>query len=176
MQRLNLHLSARYVHIDKHLTLNKTFGMRMSNRTLILWPDMKAAAALFLFMFFTILFGSETASAAGHDTLRSYSPAMHMDKQEQSGNLKMRLASLPVKSNHLSEKKESLTIDFDDDDEQEDFIFAGKYIVPLAYFITLASLSVLTALYATVKNRLPFCAHFSETSSRKYILQRVLRI
>jgi hypothetical protein len=137
---------------------------------------MKAVAVFFLCLFFSLLHGSEAVHAAGHDTLRSYSAALHLNRQEQTPTLKMRLASLPVRNHHLSEKKESLTIDFDDDDEQEDFIFARKYVLPLTFFITLVSLSILTALYATVKHRLPFCAHFSYTSSHKYILHRVFRI
>lgn len=137
---------------------------------------MRAVAVFFLCLFFAILNGSEAAHATGHDTLRSYSPALHVDSQSQTPTLKMRLALLPIRNNHVSEKKESLTIDVDDDDVQEDFIFARKYVLPLSYFITLTGLSILTGLVSTVKNRLPFCGHFSYTSTNKYILQRVLRI
>lgn len=137
---------------------------------------MRAVAVFFLCLFLALLNGSEAAHAAGHDTLRSYSPAMHVNHQVQTRTLKMRLALLPIKNNHVSEKKESLNIDFDDDDIQEDFIFARKYVLPLTYFIILTSLSILGTSASTVKNRLPFCAHFSYTATNKYILQRVLRI
>jgi hypothetical protein len=143
---------------------------------LFLWQVMKALAVFFLCLFFSILNGSKAAHAAGHDTLRSYSPALHVDQHEQNPSLKMRLALLPVRNHLVSEKKESLSIDFDDDDEQEDFIFASKYVLPIAYFITITALSIISGFSLIIKNRLPFCAHFSDTSTPKYIRQRVLRI
>jgi hypothetical protein len=137
---------------------------------------MKAAAAFLLCLFFLLLGGSKPVQAHGHDTLRSYSPMQHMQIQGQASPLKMRLANLPVRNHSISDKKETLTIDFDDDDLQEDFVFSRKYVLPLSYFIVLASLSLLSGFFAVVRNRLPFCAHFSYNSSPRYILQRVLRL
>lgn len=139
-------------------------------------PSMKAAAAFLLCLFFLLLGGSKPAQATGHDTLRSYAPFQHLQKQGQSSPLRMRLANLPVHNHSISDKKESLTIDFDDDDFQEDYVFSRKYVLPLSYFIVLASLSLLSGFFAFVKNRLPFCAHFSFNASPRYILQRVLRL
>jgi hypothetical protein len=137
---------------------------------------MKAAAVFLLCLFCLLLGGSKPAQATGHDTLRSYSPMQHVEKPGQTSPFSMRLASLPVRNHSISDKKETLTIDFDDDDFQEDFVFNRKYVLQLSYFVVLASLSLLSGLFAVVKNRLPFCAHFSYTSSPKYILQRVLRL
>jgi len=137
---------------------------------------MKAAAAFLLCLFFLLLGGSKPAQANGHDTLRSYSPRLHSEKMGQKTPFQMRLANLPVRNHSISDKKESLTIDFDDDEFQEDFVFSRKYVLPLSYFIVLASLSLLSGFFAVVKNRLPFCTHFSYNSSPRYILQRVLRL
>ena len=137
---------------------------------------MKAVAVFILCLFCLLLETSTPAQAAGHDTLRSYSPARHVQKQEQTSPFSMRLANLPVRNHSISDKKESLNIDFDDDDFQEDFVFSRKYVLPVTLFIVLAGLSLLDALLATVKNRLPFCVHFSYNSAPRYILQRVLRL
>lgn len=137
---------------------------------------MKAAAVFILCLFFLLLGGSKSAQATGHDTVRSYSPLQHLQKQGQTGPLRMRLANLPVRNHSISDKKESLTIDFDDDEFQEDFVFSRKYVLPLSYFIVLTSLSLLSGFFAIVKNRLPFCTHFSYNASPRYILQRVLRL
>jgi hypothetical protein len=137
---------------------------------------MKSVALFILCLFFILLKGSEPAHATGHDTLRSYSAALHIDGQDQPRSLNMRLAMLPLRNHNISDKKESLSIDFDDDDVQEDFLVVRKYMLPITYFFTLASLSIFNLFYSHTKNRLPFCTHFSYTSSRKYILQRVLRI
>jgi hypothetical protein len=150
--------------------------MRVTNEYTIFVPRMKAVALFILCLFFALLNGSEAAHATGHDTLRSYSPAQHLTEQEQAPTLQMRLALLSDRNLQVSGKKESLNVDFDDDDEQEDFIFARKYVLPATYFIILTSFSVLSECFSTVKNRLPFCTHFSYTSANKYILQRVLRI
>lgn len=137
---------------------------------------MKSVAVFLLCLFFILLKGSESAHAAGHDTLRSYSAALHIDRQDQPQSLNTRLAMLPVRNHSISDKKESLSIDLDDDDIQEDFLSVRKYVLPLTVFFTLASVSIFSLFYSYTKHRVPFCTHFSYTSSRKYILQRVLRI
>jgi hypothetical protein len=137
---------------------------------------MKSVAVFLLCLFFILLKGSEPAHAAGHDTLRSYSPALHIDRQDQPQSLNTRLAMLPIRNHSISDKKESLSIDLDDDDVQEDFLSARKYVLPVTVYFTLASVSIFSLFYSYTKHRVPFCAHFSYNSSRKYIMQRVLRI
>lgn len=78
-----------------------------------------------------------------------------------------------LKNGKLSEKKEYFINISDDDDEVNNSrkqIITSKYAFALAYSFTLHH------FYKHPETRLPFCSHFSYTSSYKYIFQRVLRI
>jgi hypothetical protein len=161
---------------DRKLTLKKIKHNIPIRLYSIFVPRMKAVGLFLLCLFFILLKGSEPAHAAGHDTLRRYSAVLHTDRLQQTSPFGMRLALLPVRSHNISDKKETLSLDVDDDDEQEDFLYAGKSVMPVTFFITLAWLSISAASYSYIKNRIPFCGHFSYTSTYKYILQRVLRI
>jgi hypothetical protein len=78
-----------------------------------------------------------------------------------------------IKHSSLNDKNPEL---LNIEDESEDFRIIKK-VVPFAnYAILLASVTYFGSLFKEVKAKLPFCIHFSYTSSFKYILQRVLRI
>lgn len=77
----------------------------------------------------------------------------------------------PGSGSRISEEH-SFLVNIDDEDED----FARKLIV-LAPFITAFSYAfILICLCNSLKEQLPFCRHFSYTSSSKYLVQRVLRI
>lgn len=65
---------------------------------------------------------------------------------------------------------------FNVENEDEDFVFSKKSVVFVSYFITLATIFCFGYSFNPFKNRLPFCTHFSYTSSHLYLQQRVLRI
>ena len=78
-----------------------------------------------------------------------------------------------VKTNNLSTKKEDcLSIS----NEDEDLACSRKQVLIQKSAVGIAQIFLLNHFYNYPKNRLPFCSHFSYTSSYKYILQRVLRI
>jgi len=91
----------------------------------------------------------------------------------------------PAVSNHLTrglpEVRQGRTVDWKEniislEEESEELISAPKFELLVKYIFTLAYASVLLLLCHSVKNRLPFCKHFSYISSSIYILQRVLRL
>ena len=78
------------------------------------------------------------------------------------------------KIGHTIQKKDELINDENEDEEVEN---NTKSIWPSHNFILANANTFLSITKSNcVKIRLPFCKHFSYTSSFKYILQRVLRI
>lgn len=136
---------------------------------------MRIVVVFALFLFF-LLFGSyHDVRAEAITRASNYSSASIITgvSHERSVNT---YQDLPlIKSNGFIEKKDDFTR-VENEDEEEDVVFARKYILLTKYFVTLACVSVFSYFYNYIKNRLPFCRHFSYTSSYKYILQRVLRI
>jgi hypothetical protein len=66
--------------------------------------------------------------------------------------------------------------DFISIEDEDDLIVTRKFSVPVKYILLPDYNQLLVTFYNFPNNRLPFCTHFSYTSSYKYILQRVLRI
>jgi hypothetical protein len=141
---------------------------------LLLCPIMKAVAVFILFVCFFLFTGYHDVHAETHYSKTSYLTALNITKSGQIKSAITNLSSLQLENNSLAKKKEDLSID--DGNEGEDFTILRKSVLITRFFVTLASLSILSSLYNFIKNRLPFCSHFSYTSSFIYILQRVLRI
>jgi hypothetical protein len=76
------------------------------------------------------------------------------------------------KNLRLNDNREDF-ITLEDDD---DLVVTRKLSTPVKLLFIPDYASTLVTYFNFPKNRLPFCKHFSYTSSCKYILQRVLRI
>jgi hypothetical protein len=92
--------------------------------------------------------------------------ALHKPARNQS------LALTFHKHSRLNDSREDF-ISIEDDD---DIVLARKLAVPIKYILLPDYSSSVHVVYSFQKSRLPFCKHFSYTSSPKYIFQRVLRI
>ena len=139
---------------------------------------MKAAVIFFISMFFLcilsqVLKGNDHVNAEIHHNTSFYSAARTFEKKEQIKFGRINQNFPLVKFNTFSDRDEDfISIENEDDD----FAFSRKQILPARALTTLICSAVLVHFYNYSKNRLPFCRHLSYTSSFKYILQRVLRL
>jgi len=104
-----------------------------------------------------------------------YSPTRPVKESEQLrlGNTTNKLTILREAASLDADNEGVTATETDDDDE---LLSPRKYVEVFNYFITffLAYRSEYICRY--VKNRLPFCKHFSYTSSDQYIVLRVIRV
>lgn len=133
---------------------------------------MRAVFVFFLFVSLLLLSSYDDVHA-GDNPGRTCYITTHVEKAQSSKFGYGNPALSEIKNTSLSEKKEDL---ISIEDEDEDMAVARKNVWLTRYFITPAYTSVSAHFNDSVKNRLPFCRHFSYTSSYIYILQRVLRI
>ncbi|WP_158829225.1 hypothetical protein [Mucilaginibacter lacusdianchii] len=134
---------------------------------------MKAAYLFFIALCFLLLRGDSYAYARAHHNALCYSPAQHTDKQNQIKAAVKNQDGTVVTSASSKEVNDYL-ISVEDDDENT--VFARKFMLPAKYFIILSYILVLSTFYTYVKKRLPFCIHLSYIDSCKYLVQRSLRI
>ena len=135
---------------------------------------MRIDILLFLLLFFLVITGSNPVSNSVHHNKTSYQPTQNIVKAQQS-RLEYANLGLPLIINdNLNQKKDDLISLADDDDD--DIVFSRKLVVAAKQFVALSYTFVSVHFYNYHKNRLPFCRHFSYTSSIKYIIQRVLRL
>ncbi|WP_442589059.1 hypothetical protein ACSBL2_23860 [Pedobacter sp. AW31-3R] len=135
---------------------------------------MRAAVVLFLIMFLLVLKGSNSFNAGSHHHKKvSYQPAQTIQKKQQNKSWYANQIFPVIKHDNLTEKKDEFISIADED---EDIVFSRKYVLLTKSHVVLATASVLHHFYSYTRNRLPFCSHFSYTSSYKYITQRVLRL
>ncbi|WP_214225974.1 hypothetical protein [Pedobacter sp. B4-66] len=134
---------------------------------------MKTVILFLLSLCFLLLGRSDHAYAGAHQNTASYSSALNTEKPQLTKFINTAQDLPVIKSNCFSEQREDF---ISVENEDEDFVSARKSALPVKYIITLAYASILNSSSNYVKNRLPFCKHFSYTSSYKYILQRVLKI
>lgn len=135
---------------------------------------MRIGVLLFLFMFFLMLTGSNPGNTVVHHNKISYQPTQNIVKAQQC-RLEYANLGLPIIINdNLNQKKDDLISLADDDDD--DLLSARKFVIVTKHFVALSYAFISFHFCDYHKNRLPFCRHFSYTSSFKYILQRVLRL
>ncbi len=135
---------------------------------------MRIDVLLFLLLFFLVITGSNPVTTGVHHNKTSYQPTQNIVKAQQC-RLEYANLGLPLIINdNLSQKKDDFISLADDDDD--DLIFSRKLVVVAKQFVTLSYTFISVHFCNYHKNRLPFCSHFSYTSSFKYILQRVLRL
>jgi len=130
--------------------------------------------AVFLSFLLTCLF-TLTGSSSGHAAFSKdsgNSSAQRIVKTKQYSFAYLHGGICLRKNRNLSDNREDF-ISVEDDDEQ---VVSWKHVLPAKLITSPDYASLLVNFYHYPKNRLPFCTHFSYTSSYKYILQRVLRI
>ncbi|RYE29148.1 MAG: hypothetical protein EOP42_15050 [Sphingobacteriaceae bacterium] len=64
----------------------------------------------------------------------------------------------------------------EDDNEDENTVFARKYVLQTSYFLIVSFTFILYFFYSRFKYRLPFCVHLSQIYSHKYLTYRALII
>jgi len=135
---------------------------------------MRIDILLFLLLFFLVITGSNPVTTSVHRNKTSYQPTQNIVKAQQC-RLEYANVGLPIIINdNLNQKKDDLISLADDDDD--DIVFSRKLVVVAKQFVALSYTFISVHFYNYHKNRLPFCRHFSYTSSIKYIIQRVLRL
>jgi hypothetical protein len=130
--------------------------------------------SVFLSFLLTCLF-TLTGSASGYAAFKkdsNYPVAQKTVKTQQNSFECLRGGLSFRKNTSLNANREDF-ISVEDDDEQ---VVSWKQVLPAKLFTSADYASLLVNFHHYQKNRLPFCTHFSYTSSYKYILQRVLRI
>lgn len=132
---------------------------------------MRAVFVSFLLTCFLIL----TGSLSGHASFikKCANPVGQKIVKAQQNSFEYLHGGLHLRKNtSLNDNREDF-ISIEDDDEQT---VSWKQVLPAKVFTSPDYSSLLISFHHYQKNRLPFCKHFSYTSSYKYILQRVLRI
>jgi len=136
---------------------------------------MKTAVIFLLTLCFFLIGGTKAAQSPEAHRSCSIHSVSHLDATSQQLNLLQDNSALPVFQKDLAYQKKAEVIS-SIEDEDDELISAKKQVLFVKYLIVVAYTSVLIHLFKNFKNRLPFCTHFSYTSSYKYLLQRVLRI
>ena len=135
---------------------------------------MRPAVVFFLAFFFLFFKDGGGVSASAHRDTDKQSITLQLSKTDHSAVTGSLTKGLPgMKQGREVEKKENI---ISLEEENEEHLSAPKFELLVKYIFTLANASVLLLLGHSVKNRLPFCKHFSDISSNIYILQRVLRL
>ena len=112
--------------------------------------------------------------ARTHHTTPVFSPA-HLPgatKKAISGSVKNNQAFHKAASSNLITDGINAT-EMEDDD---DFEASRKYLEISGYFLNFLHAQVSGDAHRYLKDRLPFCEHFSFTASDKHIVQRAIRI
>jgi len=134
---------------------------------------MKAPVLFLLSICFFLLVGESYAHGRNH---QNNSARITADRYESIHKAEVQLTDRAVRLiNDVRLADKNLEF-FNVENEDEDFVFSKKSVVLVSYFITLATIFCFGYSFTTLKNRLPFCTHFSYTSSHLYLQQRVLRI
>ncbi|MFD1255259.1 hypothetical protein ACFQ3S_00495 [Mucilaginibacter terrae] len=81
-----------------------------------------------------------------------------------------------VIKNRASADVYEYVITIDDNEEDDHTISARKYVLLVSCFFALSYAFILSSLFSSIKDRLPYCGHLANASSCKYITQRVLRL
>jgi len=134
---------------------------------------MKAPVLFLLSICFFLLIGENYAHGRNH---QNNSARITADRGQS-----IHKAEVPITDRAVKLCRDIRLIDknlefFNVENEDEDFVFSKKSVVLVSYFITLATIFCFGYSFTTLKNRLPFCTHFSYTSSHLYLQQSVLRI
>lgn len=149
--------------------INQPLNIRQA---IIFAPNMRVAVAFFLFLCLLLVKGHSDLYAKQNNSYPA-GASITTSPRVKFGNTTHEFPFF--KYNSLTEKKEDF-LRVETEDDEEDSLFARKYVLLVSFFTAFVSTSVLDCFYSYFNNRLPFCSHFSYTSSYKYILQRVLRI
>ncbi len=135
--------------------------------------DMKVIAVLFLSLCFFLLKGYDSIYTKLHYDTHHFTVAQEINKKQLLHPEVANLKPLFINNSTFSEKKEDF-LSVEDDDE--DLVFARKYVLISNFFITLAYVSFFIIFCRHLKSLFPFDRQLLHTSSNKYILQRSLRI
>lgn len=134
---------------------------------------MRLVLTLFLSLLFLLLRGdSNLSSHANHNI--SFHLARHFQRPEQANSVTTKNirtviedATVPGEENEFVNATET---------EDDELIAPRKYTEISNYFFTFFYSHLSGYFNQYLNNRLPFCKHFSYTSSNKYIVQRVIRV
>jgi hypothetical protein len=134
---------------------------------------MRVAIVFFLSLCFFTFVNNFQANAETRRNTGGQILISHIEKIQQTANRNFDVDLPAFRKNTLTETNDEIVIAVDED---EDFVFNKKNILPPRYFLVLHSTSISFYPYSYSKKRLAFCNYLSYNSSPKYILQRVLRI
>ena len=141
--------------------------------TLYLRPLMRTIALICITLC-VLLLGGVKHSYAGYN--KAAANSTHF-KTAQPKHLQI---ATPDKDHAVIKHRSSADVNdyivtLDDNDEEDHSISARKYVL-LVSFLAISYAFILNSLFSSIKDRLPACGHLANTSSNKYIIQRVLRL
>lgn len=134
---------------------------------------MRVLYLFFIFLCFLLLGSCNYAYAGANHHNTGYSVVQNIEKRQQIKFANTNQDYLIIKNGSLSDDDDYL---IDVEDEDENVVFASKYVILTKCFLALSHTLILNYLYSPFKDRLLVCRRLIYTSSYKYILQRTLRI
>lgn len=130
--------------------------------------------AFFLSLFFFLLKGNDHLHA--YYNLSGYAPAKLSPKSEQASLGSVKNSQTQIRKSASSGAEDDAISAIEEMEDDDDFTPSRKYVEISNYFLTLFYNQVSGSFNQYRKDRLPFCKHFSYTSSYQYIIYRVIRI
>jgi hypothetical protein len=142
---------------------------------LLFCRQMKSVIIFFLFLCFLLLTGHNHLYSSNYQSRSSYSVPKLAELSKQSA-LETNTKSQYIIRNDAPSDNEEDALSATETEDDDELLAPRKYVEITNYLITFFYSHAAGLANSRMQTRLPFCKHFSYTSSDIYIVQRVIKV